>query len=100
MNFSFRDHLFDLLSQHSVLSQINDLFSSRYNIGMLDALRYVLPRLLLLPVHHCFSYFKAIEKLKELTPQPHDKENYEQAESTLQSLRNALEKEKKTNKFG
>lgn len=103
MNFSFRDHLYTVLSQHSLQSRISEIFSSRYNAaanGMMAAIKYVLPRLLLLPVYHCFSYFKAIEKLRELTPLVSDRENYEQADSSLQSLRNVLEKEKKLNKFG
>lgn len=103
MNFSFRDHLYYVLSQHSLQSRISEIFSSRYNAaanGMMAAIKYVLPRLILLPVYHCFSYFKAIEKLRELTPLVSDRENYEQADSSLQSVRNVLEKEKKLNKFG
>ena len=67
---------------------------------MLAALRYVLPQLLLVPVYHCFSYFKAIQNFKELTSSKEDRDSFEQAEGMLLNWRNKLDKIIKSNKFG
>ncbi|CAG2164931.1 unnamed protein product [Oppiella nova] len=65
--------------------------------GMLPAFRYVLPKLLIGPVYHCFSYFKYIELFKDLTTSDEDKESFEQAEGLLAPLKNNLERVCKRN---
>ena len=65
--------------------------------GMILALKYVLPKLLIGPVYHCYSYFKYIELFKDLTTSDEDKESFEQAEGLLAPLRNDLERVCKRN---
>lgn len=97
---SCRDHLYYVLSQPQLYSQINQIFS-KSGSGMMAALRYVLPRLLIYPVYHCFSYFKAIENFKDLTPSEEDRVSFEQADSQWIRLKKSLENYlTKRNKFG
>lgn len=95
MSLSCRRHLYSVLSIPNIAKTISSLGNE-----MLAAFRYVLPRLLLVPVYHCFSYFKAIENLKERTPSREDKESFVQAEGLLTTLKNQLESITKRNKFG
>ncbi|CAG2100955.1 unnamed protein product, partial [Medioppia subpectinata] len=65
--------------------------------GMIPAFKYVLPKLLIGPVYHCFSYFKYIDLFKDLTTSDEDKESFEQAEGLLAPLKNNLERVCKRN---
>lgn len=95
MSPSCRRNLCYLLSNQNIANAINNT-----GHGMLAAFRYVLPRLLLVPVFHCFSYFKAIENFKELNPPNEDKESFVQAEGLLMPLKNQLESLNKRHKSG
>lgn len=88
---SGRCHLNKLLGTPGLYSRIEKIFLKN-GPGMMAALRYVLPRLLLYPIYHCFSYFRAIENFKNLTPSEEDKCSFEQAESQWISLKIILEK--------
>lgn len=92
MSNSCRDRLQQILAQPQVATTL-----STTGHGMILALKYVLPKLLIGPVYHCFSYFKYIELFKDLTTSDEDKESFEQAEGLLTPLKNDLEKVCKRN---
>jgi son of sevenless-like protein len=87
MSSSCRDRLQQILATPQVAATL-----STTGHGMILALKYVLPKLLIGPVYHCFSYFKYIELFKDLTTSDEDKESFEQAEGLLAPLKNDLEK--------
>ncbi|XP_035214652.1 son of sevenless homolog 2-like isoform X1 [Stegodyphus dumicola] len=60
--------------------------------GFTQAVKYVLPKLLLGPVFHCFQYFDFLKMLKKLTPSAEDRESLEQAEGVFQPLKAELER--------
>ncbi|GFS46474.1 son of sevenless homolog 2 [Trichonephila inaurata madagascariensis] len=60
--------------------------------GFTQAVKYVLPKLLLGPVFHCFQYFDFLKVLKKLTPSAEDRESLEQAEGVFQPLKAELER--------
>ncbi|KAF8788923.1 Son of sevenless like protein [Argiope bruennichi] len=60
--------------------------------GFPEACKYVLPKLLLVPVFHCFHYFEFLKVLKKLTPSAEDRESLEQAEGVFQPLKAELER--------
>lgn len=70
---------------------------SKNGQNFLLSLKYVLPKLLLGPVYHCFSYFEYIKALKDLTKDEEDKEAFEQSEGLLQTLKSFLDQTVKRN---
>lgn len=58
--------------------------------GFKDAVKYVLPKLLLGPIYHCLHYFEVIKGLTNVS-QNEDSEFLEQANGLLASLRSVLE---------
>ncbi|KAG8175655.1 hypothetical protein JTE90_006830 [Oedothorax gibbosus] len=60
--------------------------------GFTQAVKYVLPKLLLGPVFHCFQYFDFLKVLKKLSPCPEDQESLTQAEGVFSVLKTELER--------
>ncbi|GAB6020519.1 hypothetical protein CHUAL_003203 [Chamberlinius hualienensis] len=60
--------------------------------NFVPAVKYVLPKLLLGPIYHCFQYFVNIKALLKLTPSEDDRESLEQAEGQLRPLQVSLER--------
>ncbi|XP_077528564.1 son of sevenless homolog 2-like [Haemaphysalis longicornis] len=82
---SCRDTLAELLQKPDVASSLQTA-----GHGFLLAVKYVLPRLLLGPVAHCFQYFEAIKVLQQMAPSEEDRETLEQAEGLLRRLKAQL----------
>lgn len=96
MSFPLREELYNILKK----DEIANTLTKKLGEQMMAALRYVLPQLLLVPVHHCVSYFKAIQNFKELTTSKEDRDSFEQAEALMLPLKTQLDKIQRTNKFG
>uniref|UniRef100_A0A131YWM5 Son of sevenless n=2 Tax=Rhipicephalus TaxID=426455 RepID=A0A131YWM5_RHIAP len=82
---SCRDTLAELLLKPDVASSLQTA-----GHGFLLAVKYVLPRLLVGPVAHCFQYFEAIKVLQQMAPTEEDRETLEQAEGLLRRLKAQL----------
>ncbi|XP_017108861.2 protein son of sevenless isoform X1 [Drosophila bipectinata] len=81
-----RDALSNLLSKPGASS----LISAGH--GFRDAVKYYLPKLLLVPVCHAFVYFDYIKHLKDLSSSQDDIESFEQVQGLLHPLHCDLEK--------
>nr|KAG5688352.1 hypothetical protein BaRGS_032920 [Batillaria attramentaria] len=60
--------------------------------GFKDAVKYVLPKLLMGPVYHCLHYFEVIKALIDTSSNDEDQEVLEQANGLLQALKVRLER--------
>ena len=95
MPLALRDELYFIFKREDVAGPL----TARLGEQMMAAMRYVLPQLLLVPIHHCVnSYFKAVANLKELTTSKEDRDSFEQAEALMLPLRSQLAKLAASNK--
>ncbi|KAK3580871.1 hypothetical protein CHS0354_032932 [Potamilus streckersoni] len=60
--------------------------------GFKDAMKYVLPKLLLGPIHHCLHYFEVLKALINCSATEEDRDCLEQADGLLTALKAMLEK--------
>ncbi|XP_044515889.1 son of sevenless homolog 2 [Gracilinanus agilis] len=60
--------------------------------GFKEAVRYVLPRLMLVPVYHCSHYFELLEQLQECSEEQEDRECLKQAITALLNFRCSMER--------
>lgn len=79
-----RDALQDLVNQQDV-SKL-----SSAGRGFREAVKYYLPKLLMAPIWHAFSYFEYVRSLMELSPSQEDKEVFEQVQGLLSPLETCL----------
>lgn len=79
------------LSELLLRTPVSDYFKS---IGphFMDAVKYCLPKLLMMPVYHCLHYFDLIKLLIKTSPDEADIESLEQAQSALGRLLARMER--------
>lgn len=82
-----RDKLYQLLQRSDVCDPLQTA-----GHGFKSAVKYVLPKLQLGPIHHCFQYFDYIKMFRKLSSSQSDKESLEQAEGLLKPLQVDIER--------
>ncbi|XP_069772694.1 son of sevenless homolog 2 isoform X5 [Narcine bancroftii] len=60
--------------------------------GFKEAVQYVLPQLLLVPIYHCLHYFELLQQLQEKSKDGEDRECLKQAITTLLNLQCSMER--------
>ncbi|XP_060063048.1 son of sevenless homolog 2-like [Ylistrum balloti] len=95
----YEKYVDDMLAPHGkerlyTLLQREDLNTTLQNEGhgFKDAMKYVLPKLLLGPIYHCLHYFEVIKALISTSPNEEDQESLEQASGLLTFLKAMLER--------
>ncbi|XP_063803690.1 son of sevenless homolog 2 [Pseudophryne corroboree] len=83
----FQEHFNNLMAKPTVA-----LYFQSISDGFKEALRYVLPRLMLVPVYHCLHYFELLEMLQERSKDQEDRECLKQAITALLNLRCSMER--------
>ncbi|EDV58635.1 protein son of sevenless [Drosophila erecta] len=94
----YKKYAYDVTSQAS-RDALNNLLSkpgasslTTAGHGFRDAVKYYLPKLLLVPICHAFVYFDYIKHLKDLSSSQDDIESFEQVQGLLHPLHCDLEK--------
>uniref|UniRef100_A0A1A8FWV0 Son of sevenless homolog 2 n=2 Tax=Nothobranchius korthausae TaxID=1143690 RepID=A0A1A8FWV0_9TELE len=60
--------------------------------GFAEIVQYVLPQLMLIPVHHCKRYFELLQQLQDRSKDEDDKEFLKQAVTALLHLQGSIER--------
>uniref|UniRef100_A0A803TV27 SOS Ras/Rac guanine nucleotide exchange factor 1 n=1 Tax=Anolis carolinensis TaxID=28377 RepID=A0A803TV27_ANOCA len=83
----FHDHFLSQLSKPGAAFYLQSIGD-----GFKEAVQYVLPRLLLVPVYHCLHYFEVLKQLEEKSEDEEDKECLKQAITALLNLQSSMER--------
>ncbi|XP_048456064.1 son of sevenless homolog 2 [Rhincodon typus] len=83
----FHEHFNNLMSRSSVA-----LYFQSIAEGFKEAVQYVLPQLLLVPIYHCLHYFELLQQLQERSEDEEDRECLKQAITTLLNLQCSMER--------
>nr|XP_033807180.1 son of sevenless homolog 2 isoform X2 [Geotrypetes seraphini] len=83
----FQEHFNTLMAKPAVALHFQSIAE-----GFREAVRYVLPRLLLVPVYHCLHYFELLQQLQECSEDEEDRECLKQATTALLNLRCSMER--------
>ncbi|XP_066481412.1 son of sevenless homolog 1 isoform X2 [Tiliqua scincoides] len=83
----FHDHFLSQLSKPGAAFYLQSIGD-----GFKEAVQYVLPRLLLVPVYHCLHYFELLKQLEEKSEDEEDKECLKQAITALLNLQSSMER--------
>ncbi|XP_033108968.1 son of sevenless homolog 1-like [Anneissia japonica] len=87
MSKECRETLSRLLAKPHML-----MYFETINHGFKDAVAYVLPKLLLEPIYHCYHYFETLKLLLKTSPNEEDKESLKQASGALMTVQTELER--------
>ncbi|XP_021057426.1 son of sevenless homolog 2 isoform X1 [Mus pahari] len=83
----FNDHFSKLMARPAVALHFQSIAD-----GFKEAVRYVLPRLMLVPVYHCWHYFELLKQLKACSEEQDDKECLNQAITALMNLQGSMDR--------
>ncbi|XP_038612099.1 son of sevenless homolog 2 isoform X1 [Tachyglossus aculeatus] len=87
LSTDFHDHFHNLMSKPAVALHFQSIAD-----GFKEAVRYVLPRLMLVPVYHCLHYFELLQQLQECSEEEEDRECLKQAITALLNLQCSMER--------
>ncbi|KYO31338.1 son of sevenless-like protein 1 isoform B [Alligator mississippiensis] len=83
----FLEHFNNLMAKPAVALHFQSIAD-----GFKEAVRYVLPRLMLIPVYHCLHYFELLQQLQECSEEEEDRECLKQAITALLNLQCSMER--------
>ncbi|KAM4594167.1 LOW QUALITY PROTEIN: son of sevenless homolog 1 [Fundulus diaphanus] len=84
---SFQEHFLSQVTKPGASLHLQSIC-----VGFKEAVRYVLPRLLLTPVYHCLHLFEMLKQLEEKSEDEEDKECLRQAITALLNLQSSMER--------
>uniref|UniRef100_A0A5F9CJN6 SOS Ras/Rho guanine nucleotide exchange factor 2 n=1 Tax=Oryctolagus cuniculus TaxID=9986 RepID=A0A5F9CJN6_RABIT len=83
----FNEHFSKLMARPGVALHFQSIAD-----GFKEAVRYVLPRLMLVPVYHCWHYFELLKQLKACSEEQEDRECLNQAITALMNLQGSMDR--------
>ncbi|XP_027632418.1 son of sevenless homolog 2 isoform X2 [Tupaia chinensis] len=83
----FNEHFTKLMARPAVAVHFQSIAD-----GFKEAVRYVLPRLMLVPVYHCWHYFELLKQLKACSEEQEDRECLNQAITALMNLQGSMDR--------
>uniref|UniRef100_A0A6Q2XD94 Son of sevenless homolog 2 (Drosophila) n=1 Tax=Esox lucius TaxID=8010 RepID=A0A6Q2XD94_ESOLU len=83
----FHEHFSSLMARHTVA-----LYFQSVAEGFREAVQYVLPQLMMVPVYHCLHYFELLQQLQERSKDQDDRECLKQAITALLNLQCSVER--------
>ncbi|XP_015425974.1 PREDICTED: son of sevenless homolog 2 isoform X5 [Myotis davidii] len=83
----FNEHFSKLMARPAVALHFQSIAD-----GFREAVRYVLPRLMLVPVYHCWHYFELLKQLKACSEEQEDRECLNQAITALMNLQGSMDR--------
>nr|XP_014049443.1 unnamed protein product [Salmo salar] len=83
----FREHFSSLMARPTV-----GLYFQSIAEGFKEAVQYVLPQLMMVPVYHCLHYFELLQQLQEHSEEQDDRECLKQAITALLNLQCSVER--------
>ncbi|XP_069495078.1 son of sevenless homolog 2 [Ambystoma mexicanum] len=83
----FQEHFNNLMAKPAVALHFQLIAE-----GFKEAVRYVLPRLMLIPVYHCLHYFEVLQQLQDRSEDEEDRECLKQAITALLNLRGSMDR--------
>uniref|UniRef100_A0A8C5NN72 SOS Ras/Rho guanine nucleotide exchange factor 2 n=1 Tax=Junco hyemalis TaxID=40217 RepID=A0A8C5NN72_JUNHY len=83
----FHEHFNNLMAKPAVALHFQSTAE-----GFKEAVQYVLPRLMLIPVYHCLHYFELLQQLQECSEDEEDRECLKQAITALLNLQCSMER--------
>ncbi|XP_056326337.1 son of sevenless homolog 2 [Danio aesculapii] len=83
----FCQHFNTLMSRPTVALHFQSIAE-----GFKEAVQYVLPQLMMVPVYHCMHYFELLQQLQECSEEQDDRECLKQAQTALINLQCSIER--------
>uniref|UniRef100_A0A4W4EPF5 Son of sevenless homolog 2 (Drosophila) n=1 Tax=Electrophorus electricus TaxID=8005 RepID=A0A4W4EPF5_ELEEL len=83
----YHDHFNNLMSRPTVALHFQSIAE-----GFKEAVQYVLPQLMMVPVYHCMHYFELLQQLQERSEDQDDRECLKQAQTALLILQSSIER--------
>ncbi|XP_023807385.1 son of sevenless homolog 2 isoform X2 [Oryzias latipes] len=83
----FHEHFNNLMARSTV-----GLYFQSVAEGFKEAVQYVLPQLMMVPVYHCLHYFELLQQLQERSKDQDDRECLKQAITALLNLQCSIER--------
>ncbi|XP_053103546.1 son of sevenless homolog 2 [Hemicordylus capensis] len=83
----YHEHFNNLMAKPAVALHFQSIAD-----GFKEAVQYVLPRLMMIPVYHCLHYFELLQQLQECSEDEEDCECLKQAITALLNLQCSMER--------